>query len=270
MPHRYHQKIQYRVKVVPIKQVQVWDEAQARSLDREGIRELAKSIRNEGLQNPPLVQKNGRGSYLLMSGQRRLAALKYLRAKKIPVLLLTKGYDLENAKAASVIENLHRKNMNPKDMAKSCSFLAEKMGVTVGARSLGITRKTFKKYVGFAALPDKLKDLVPGTITSNVAIKIHEVVPNVPKAIKVAQRISHLDARTQKSYLKALARNPTATHKKLLRQARLLAVRKTVPVTLPSTYAKRLEKECQYREEEPEKLAQQIVVSWLSKRSHRR
>lgn len=270
MPQRYHQKIHYRVKVVPIKQIHVWGEAQARSLDREGIRELAKSIKNEGLQNPPLVQRNGKGSYLLMSGQRRLAALKRLRAKKIPVLLLTKGYDLENAKAASVIENLHRKNMNPKDMAKSCSFLAEKMGVTLGARSLGISRQTFKKYIGFAALPDKIKDLVPGTLTSSVAVKLHHIIPNVPKAIRIAERISNLDARTQKAYLRALARNPSANHKKLLKQARLLAVRKTVPVTLPSTYAKRLEKESQYREEEPEKLAQQIVVSWLSKRSHRR
>jgi len=38
-----------------------------------------------------------------MSGQRRLAALKRLGAKKIPVLLLTQNtkYDLEDAKAAS-------------------------------------------------------------------------------------------------------------------------------------------------------------------------
>jgi len=28
--------------------------------------------------------------------------------------------------AASIIENLHRKNMNSKDMAESCNFLTEK------------------------------------------------------------------------------------------------------------------------------------------------
>lgn len=266
MSQRYRQKIHYRVKVIPIKKIHVWDEAQARSLDREGIAELAKSIKNEGLQNPPMVQKNGKGEFLLMSGQRRLAALKRLRAKKIPVLVLTKGYDLENAKAASVIENLHRKSMNPKDMAHSCSFLAEKMGVSKGASSLGISRKTFKKYVGFAALPGPIKSMVPGTISSSVAIKLHEIVPNVKKSIKIAQRIARLDAKTQNAYLKALARHPRANHTTLLRQARLLAVRQTVPVTLPKTYAKRLERISLYREEDPETLAQQIVVSWLSKR----
>jgi ParB family chromosome partitioning protein len=266
MSARYRQKIHYRVKIIPIKKIRVWDEAQARTLDREGIAELAKSIKNEGLQNPPMVQKDGRGQFLLMSGQRRLAALKKLRAKKIPVLVLTKGYDLENAKAASVIENLHRRGMKPKDMAHSCSFLAEKMGISKGASSLGISRQTFKKYVGFAALPAPLKSLVPRTITSSVAIQLHQMVPNVNKSVKIAHRISRLDARMQKSYLKALQKHPKANHPTLLRQARLLSVRKTVPVTLPKTYAKRLERISMYRDEDPEKLAQQIVVSWLAKR----
>jgi ParB family chromosome partitioning protein len=259
----------YIMRLIPIKKIHVWDEAQARSLDRDGIRELARSIKTEGLQNPPLVQKNGNG-FLLMSGQRRLAALKLLKVRKVPVLVLKKGYDLENAKAASVIENLHRKNMKPKDMARSCSFLAEKMGVVKGARSLGISSKTFKKYIGFAALPEKIKDLVPGTLSSSAAIKLNQIVPNIPKAIKIAERISRLDARMQKAYLKALSRHPSANHRKLLRQARLIAVRKTVPLKLSTSAAKKLERISSYREKEPEKLAQQIIVSWLSKKSHRR
>ena len=82
---RYKPTISYRLREVPIKQIKVWKEAQARKLDRENISELAKSIKNEGLLNPPLVQKEGRDAFLLMSGQRRLAAMKRLGAKKIPV-----------------------------------------------------------------------------------------------------------------------------------------------------------------------------------------
>ncbi len=257
------------MRYIPMRKIHVWDEAQARSLDRDGIRELAKSIKTEGLQNPPLVQKNGKG-FLLMSGQRRLAALRLLRARRVPVLVLRNGYDLENAKAASVVENLHRKNMRPKDMARSCSFLAEKMGVAKGARSLGISMKTFKKYVGFAALPEKIKDLVPGTISSGVAIRLNQIIPNVPRAIKIAERIVRLDPRTQRAYLKALARHPNSNHRRLLKRARLIAVRKTVPLTLSTTAARKLERISLHREKEPEKLAQQIIVSWLSKKSHRR
>ncbi len=258
-------KPRYRIKLIPIRQIRVWDEAQARSLDREGIRELARSIRTEGLQNPPMVQKNGRG-FLLMSGQRRFAALKLLKARKVPALVLRKGYDLENAKAASIVENIHRKSMKPKDMARSCSFLVEKMGVAKGARSLGISSKTFKKYVGFAALPEKIKNLVPRTISGSIAIRLNQIIPNVPKAIKIAERISRLDARTQKAYLKALARHPSANHRRLLKQARLIAVRKTMPLTLSTSAAKKLERISSHRDKDPERLAQQIIISWLSKK----
>ena len=88
---RYSSKVSYRLKEIPIKQIQVWKEAQARKLNREGISELAKSIKTEGLQNPPMVQKEG-NVYLLMSGQRRLAALKRLGCKKNSCF----GFDQKN------------------------------------------------------------------------------------------------------------------------------------------------------------------------------
>ena len=103
MAKRYQSPINYRLREIPVRQIKVWKDAQVRTLDREGIAELARSIKNEGLQNPPMVQKESKNSYLLMSGQRRLAALRRLGAKKIPVLLLTQNtkYNLEGAKAAS-------------------------------------------------------------------------------------------------------------------------------------------------------------------------
>ncbi len=134
MAKRYQPAITYKLREVPIKQIKIWKTAQARKLNREGVAELAKSIKAEGLQNPPLIQKNGKG-YLLMSGQRRLAALKRLRAKKIPALVLTRNtaYDIHDAKAASVGENIHRKNMNVKDTAAACKFLAEEIGKSKAA-----------------------------------------------------------------------------------------------------------------------------------------
>lgn len=78
----YKSPITYRLREIPVKQIKVWKDAQVRKLDREGITELARSIKNEGLQNPPMVQKDGKNSYLLMSGQRRLAELKRIGAKK--------------------------------------------------------------------------------------------------------------------------------------------------------------------------------------------
>ena len=183
MVKRYNSPISYHLREIPIKQIKIWKDAQARKLDREGIAELARSIKNEGLQNPPMVQKESKNSYLLLSGQRRLAALKRLGAKKIPVLLLTQStkYDLEDAKAASVVENLHRNKMNVKDMTAACVFLSESVGKSKAAKSLGISSVTLKKYLGFAAVPEKLNSL----FQRNYPVMI---VQNYIKASQMFQR----------------------------------------------------------------------------------
>ncbi|HYL66839.1 MAG TPA: ParB/RepB/Spo0J family partition protein [Nitrosopumilaceae archaeon] len=266
---RYTSKVSYRLKEIPIKQIQVWKEAQARKLDRAGISELSKSIRTEGLQNPPMVQKEG-NRYLLMSGQRRLAALKRLGAKKIPVLVLTRKteYDTPDAKAASVVENIHRKNMNVKEMADACAFLAEQMGKSKAAQSLGLSMSTFKKFHGFAGVPDKLKELVPKIISRDAATKLHQIIPDVSKAVKIANQISKLESQIKKRYLKVLERNPNSSHKKIMKKARSLALQQNVSLRLSKRKTRGLDVQSRRQDLHPNELANKIVSDWLSKRGY--
>ena len=105
MARKYKPKINQVLREVPLNEIRVWKEAQARRLDRSRIKDLAKSIRSEGLQNPPLIQKNAPHEYLLISGRHRLSALRSLGAKKAKCLVLTRetAYGLEDAKAAPCI-----------------------------------------------------------------------------------------------------------------------------------------------------------------------
>ncbi|NNL58937.1 MAG: ParB/RepB/Spo0J family partition protein, partial [Nitrosopumilus sp.] len=140
----------HKVETVPISKVHVWDEVEARKLNLEGIKELASSIKNEGLQNPPVVQKTKDGKYKLIAGQRRLEALKRIGSKNIPVLVVKHPYDDENAKAVSIIENLHRKQMNSSEMAEACDFLVKSMKSSKkAATALGISQQTLRSYSGF-------------------------------------------------------------------------------------------------------------------------
>lgn len=270
MAKRYRHTIAYKLHEVPIKHIKVWSDAQARKLDRTGIADLAKSIKSEGLQNPPMVQKDGRNSYLLMSGQRRLAALKRLRARKVPVLVLTRKteYELHDAKAASVIENIHRKNMNVKDMAAACSFLAENMGKTKAAQSLGMSQSTFQKYHGFAGVPEKLKDLVPKTITRDQATKLYLAVHDISKALKIAQRISSLGGPARKKYLQVLSRSPNSSHKTLMKKIRSLQMQQNISVSLSKGKARGLFAQSRRQELEPKELANKIVFDWLKKKGY--
>ena len=267
MVRRYDSPISYKLREIPVKQIKIWKDAQARKLDRDGIAELAKSIKNEGLQNPPMVQKDGKNSYLLMSGQRRLAALKRLGAKKIPVLLLTNAtrYDLENAKAASVVENLHRTKMNTKDMTAACVFLTESVGKGQASKSLGISSQTLKKYLGFAAVPDKLKQFVP-KISRDDCTKLYQAIPNISKAVKIAENIIPLDQKLRKEYLKSLNRSPKSSHLKLLKKAKSGLLQQRVMIQLTKGNAMKLKRLAARKEIDVIEMADEILSSYLKKR----
>ena len=269
MAKQFKSRIDYRLREVPVKQIKVWRDAQARRLDRQGVAELARSIKSEGLQNPPLVQKEG-DWYLLLAGQRRFAALKRLRAKRIPVLVITRRtrYELEDAKAASVIENIHRKDMNQKELASSCVFLAEQLkSQSKAARTLGMSLLTFKKLHGFAGVPERLKVLVPGTISRDEATRLHIAVPNTGKAIAIANKIAGYDPPVRRQYVKILAGDPKMDHNTILRQVRRLKTRQRIPVVLSKRHARFLEKRSEQMGMNTDELAKKIVDDWIKKRA---
>ncbi len=215
-----------------------------------------------------MVQKEGKNSYLLMSGQRRLAALKRLGAKKIPVLLLTNAtrYDLEDAKAASVVENLHRNKMNLKDTVAACVFLTESVGKGKAAKSLGMSPLTLNKYLGFAAVPDKLRQFAPKELSRNDCVRLYHAVPNVKKAVHIAEKISRMDQKLRAAYLKALNRSPRSSHAKLLKKARSSLLQQRVVLALNKTNARKLRSLAMKKEVEVTEIADQILSSYLKRR----
>lgn len=215
-----------------------------------------------------MVQKESKNSYLLMSGQRRLAALKRLGAKKIPVLLLnnTTRYDLEDAKAASVVENLHRNKMNTKDTTSACVFLSESIGKAKTAKSLGISSQTLRKYLGFAAVPEKLQAFVPKVLSRDDCTRLYQIIPNVSKAVKIAERIISLDQKLRKEYLRVLSRSPKSSHLKILKKAKAGLLQQKVILSLNKGNAKKLRGLATRNDMEVTEMADKILSSYLKKR----
>jgi ParB family transcriptional regulator, chromosome partitioning protein len=213
-----------------------------------------------------MVQKDGK-KYLLMSGQRRLAALKRLGAKKIPVLLLTSAtrYNLEDAKTASVIENIHRNKMNTKDITAACVFLSESVGKGKAAKSLGISSQTLKKYLGFAAVPDKLRQFVPKELSRDDCTRLYQIISNVPKAIKIAKIIIPLDQKLRTEYLKVLARSPKSSHLKLLKKAKSGLLQQRVMINLTKGNAHKLKSLAARNDMDVTEMADNILDSYLKR-----
>ena len=70
------------------------------------LMELADSLKNNGLVQPPTVRKNAAGRYELIAGERRLRAAQLAGWTKIPVTLI--DADDQTAAVMTTTENLQR------------------------------------------------------------------------------------------------------------------------------------------------------------------
>jgi len=79
--------------------------------DEDQLTELALSIKEVGLLQPPIVRSIGNGKYQLIMGERRFRAAKLAGLKSIPVIIRQTSDDQLLREA--LIENIHRSQLNP-------------------------------------------------------------------------------------------------------------------------------------------------------------
>ena len=79
--------------------------------DEDQLTELALSIKEVGLLQPPVVRSIGNGKYQLIMGERRFRAAKLAGLKSIPVIIRQTADDQLLREA--LIENIHRSQLNP-------------------------------------------------------------------------------------------------------------------------------------------------------------
>ena len=79
--------------------------------DEDQLTELALSIKEVGLLQPPVVRSIGKGKYQLIMGERRFRAAKLAGLKSIPVIIRQTSDDQLLREA--LIENIHRSQLNP-------------------------------------------------------------------------------------------------------------------------------------------------------------
>ena len=137
-----------------------------REFREEELRELAESLKNNGLVQPPTVRKNSAGRYELIAGERRLRAAQLIGWKKIQVVV--KNVDDQTAAIMTTTENLQREDLNPIEEAVSYRTLQEKFNLTQAdvAEKVGKGRATVANAVRLLELPDEVKSLVETKLLS--------------------------------------------------------------------------------------------------------
>jgi ParB family chromosome partitioning protein len=93
----------------------------------EALRELADSIREQGIVQPLIVRPQG-DRFELIAGERRWRAAEIAGLDEVPVLV--RDADDRAALELALIENLQRENLNPMEEAQGYSQLIEQFQLT--------------------------------------------------------------------------------------------------------------------------------------------
>jgi len=130
------------------------------TFDEEALRELADSIRANGVIQPLICRRNAEGRLELIAGERRLRAAIEAKLAKVPVMLV----DAEDRRAAemAIIENIQRQDLNVIEEAEGYRTLAEAFSLTQQdvADRVGKARASVANAVRLLELPDEVKQLV--------------------------------------------------------------------------------------------------------------
>jgi ParB family chromosome partitioning protein len=140
---------------------------QPRSIfDDEALQELAASIREIGILQPPVVRKVGDNEYELIMGERRLRAAKLAGLSTIPVIIRETS-DNELLREA-LIENIHRSNLNSLEEAAAYNQMLSDFGFTHDelAKKIGKSRPVISNTLRLLNLPPSVqKKLTSGTLS---------------------------------------------------------------------------------------------------------
>ena len=131
-----------------------------REFTEDKIKELAESIKQNGLLQSITVRDMGNGFYELIAGERRLRALKYLEYPTTKAIV--KELTNEQMATLALIENIQREELTPIEEAYAYHELLSINNLTQDelAKSLGKTQATVANKLRLLKLSSKVIDAI--------------------------------------------------------------------------------------------------------------
>ena len=136
------------------------------NFDEDQLTELALSIKEVGLLQPPVVRSLGNGKYQLIMGERRFRAAKLAGLKTIPVIIRQTSDDQLLREA--IVENIHRSQLNPLEEAAAYQQLLNDFNYTLDelAVKLSKSRPVITNTMRLLNLPVSVQRRVAAAVIS--------------------------------------------------------------------------------------------------------
>ena len=154
---------------IPIDEVHPNPNQPRKNFDQTALEELAQSIKNHGVIQPLVVNKEDNG-YMIIAGERRWRASKIAGLEFVPCIV--KNYTEKQIKEIALIENLQREDLNPVEAAKAIKQLMDEYNFTqeIVADRIGKSRPNVTNLLRLLSLyPDVLKLVENGRLSAGHA-----------------------------------------------------------------------------------------------------
>jgi ParB family transcriptional regulator, chromosome partitioning protein len=224
--------------------------------DDDKLEELVKSISENGIIQPVVVQKSVNG-YELVVGERRWRASKKAGLKKIPAVIR----EVSDAQALelAIIENIHRQDLNPIEEAEAYARLADNFALTQEkiAKKVGKSRTAVANILRLLKLPRSIKeDMISGKLSMGHA-----------RALLGLEEASQAQALCKEIFKEDLTVRQTEIRVNKLKQ--LAPTKPASPADKKNIFFKDLEKELERKlgtkvEISPKKKGGKLVVTYYS------
>ncbi len=149
-----------RIWTVGIEKIAPNKDQPRKEFDADKIRELAASIKEQGILQPIVARKLDSGEYEIIAGERRWRAAQVAGLHEVPVIL--KEADNKKVLEWALIENIQRENLNPIEEAEAYNLLISNYSYTHQelAEKMGKERATISNALRLLTLSREVRELI--------------------------------------------------------------------------------------------------------------
>jgi ParB family chromosome partitioning protein len=200
------------------------------SFNDTALKEMAESMKVNGVIQPILIRPVGEGKYQLIAGERRWRAAQLADLKSIPAII--RDVDALTQAQIAMIENIQREDLNPIERALGYQVLIKELGLTQAelAGRLGEDRSSIANFLRLLELTEVVREMVRGAKLSVGHAKLLAGIADILEQQKLAELVvsQGLSVRNLERILQERAAGAPAKPERVILSPHLQDVEKTL------------------------------------------
>lgn len=151
-----------RLQILPLEKIDPNPLQPRRFFNEERLKELAASLKEQGLIQPIVVRKLGLDKFQIVAGERRWRAAKIAGLSEIPVIIREDNRALLDNDLAALAENIQREELNPIELSQAYDRAIKTHQLTQEqlAEKVGVSRAAVANTLRLLKLPVDVQNMV--------------------------------------------------------------------------------------------------------------